>query len=321
MTIRPLPDSPPRIRASRPADVLGVVPYLLGFHPAEDVVLVLLSRTTVVLTARTDLASIASTAALVAMVEDLADLHGADSVVVVAYAAERAPVTRLLEGLPARLDGVRLVDLLHVDGDRWFSLLCRSGCCPPEGTPYDLAGSRTAAEAVWAGLTAWPSRDDLRRLAEPPTDRLDERRALVDRVAERLLPVAPGQLAATLRQVQRLRGAVPGEEECAELAVAMFDVDVRHGVWLAQTRADAPGAVALWSRVVRATVDPFRTAPLCQLATAGWLSGDGALMSVCLEALAEVDPGARLVRTLDMINRLALPPSWWDEPPGSTGRG
>lgn len=318
MTASPLPtDQRPTIRATRPGDVLGVIPYLLGFLPGEDVVVVLMARSTVVLTARTDLASVTSVSALVEMVEDLADLHGADSVVVVGYHPEPEPVTRLLEGLPERLDGVRVVDLLRVDGERWWSLLCRSGCCPPEGTPYDVPGSRTAAEAVWAGLTTLPSRDELRRITEAPQDRLEERRALFDAVAGELLPARRGLLRRTLRLVERCLapGAPPGERECAELAVAMYDMDVRHEVWAAQSRPVAPAAVALWARVAQQSVDPFRTAPLCQLATSAWLSGDGALMSVCLESLAVSDPDARLVSTLEMIQRLALPPSWWEQGP------
>ncbi|SDE63768.1 DUF4192 domain-containing protein [Auraticoccus monumenti] len=316
MTASPLPtDQRPTIRATRPGDVLGVIPYLLGFLPGEDVVVVLMARSTVVLTARTDLASVTSVSALVEMVEDLADLHGADSVVVVGYHPEPEPVTRLLEGLPERLDGVRVVDLLRVDGERWWSLLCRSGCCPPEGTPYDVPGSRTAAEAVWAGLTTLPSRDELRRITEAPQDRLEERRALFDAVAGELLPARRGLPRRTLRLVERClaAGGPPGERECAELAVAMYDMDVRHEVWAAQSRPTAPAAVALWARVAQQSVDPFRTAPLCQLATSAWLSGDGALMSVCLESLAVTDPDARLVSTLDMIQRLALPPSWWEQ--------
>ena len=33
-----------RLTARTPADLLGVVPYLLGFHPTESLVLVLLGR-------------------------------------------------------------------------------------------------------------------------------------------------------------------------------------------------------------------------------------------------------------------------------------
>ncbi|WP_114561006.1 DUF4192 domain-containing protein, partial [Desertihabitans aurantiacus] len=163
-TDRVLPTAPPTIRAGDPSDVLGVIPYLVGFLPADDLVVVLLADRCVVVTARMDLASVPDCGELAQQVEDLADLHGADAAVVVAYCADPEPVAALFEGLPERLDGVRLVDLLHVDGRRWWSWLCRAGCCPPEGRPYDVASSRTAAAAVFAGLTTLPSRDSLAEL-------------------------------------------------------------------------------------------------------------------------------------------------------------
>src|SRR5215207_9583418 len=43
-----------RITLSRPGDLLGVVPYLVGFHPEESVVAVMLRSGRVVLTIRVD---------------------------------------------------------------------------------------------------------------------------------------------------------------------------------------------------------------------------------------------------------------------------
>ena len=47
-----------RIKASTPGDLLGVVPYLLGFHPRESIVVVLLGDRQMVMTARMDLAAL-----------------------------------------------------------------------------------------------------------------------------------------------------------------------------------------------------------------------------------------------------------------------
>ena len=60
-------------------------------------------------------------------------------------------------------------DALYVDGSRWWSLTCDQACCPAEGTPYDVAGHRLAAEAVFAGLTTRASREELAAtVAGPP---------------------------------------------------------------------------------------------------------------------------------------------------------
>ncbi|MFD0787811.1 DUF4192 family protein, partial [Micromonospora azadirachtae] len=46
---------PPRLAVRSPADLLAAVPYLLGFHPADSVVVVAMRGRRVVFAARADL--------------------------------------------------------------------------------------------------------------------------------------------------------------------------------------------------------------------------------------------------------------------------
>src|SRR4051812_38127714 len=49
------PTQPPRLAVRSPADLIAAVPYLLGFHPADSVVVVALRGRRVVFAARGDL--------------------------------------------------------------------------------------------------------------------------------------------------------------------------------------------------------------------------------------------------------------------------
>ena len=46
----------PTLRVTGPAELLGAVPYLLGFHPEESLVVIGLDDTKVIVSARVDLA-------------------------------------------------------------------------------------------------------------------------------------------------------------------------------------------------------------------------------------------------------------------------
>ena len=164
-----------RLRVREPADLLALIPYLLGFHPRESLVALLISDHAVALTLRMDLplatdvesagTEIARRLAVVAAEQQ------ADTVSLVGYGADLLQVQRVLaatvDGL-SQDSGPELLDAYFVDGSRWWSLTCSQACCPLEGTPYDIATHPYAAEAVFSGMTAVPDRDDLRSWVQGP---------------------------------------------------------------------------------------------------------------------------------------------------------
>ena len=176
------PDGPVRLKARRPSDLLAAVPFLLGFHPQESLVALFLESGRVRLTARYDLGD-----HLDLDVADLVDQHRPTGLVLVVYCADADRGRAALRDQAERLTDVDLVDLLLVDGERWWSLDCTTGCCPSEGNPYAPGDHPLSAEAVWAGLVARPDRAAvvatvagpgeeewaaLRRLARPIRSRL-----------------------------------------------------------------------------------------------------------------------------------------------------
>jgi hypothetical protein len=317
---------PARLTARRPADLLAAVPYLLGFHPAESLVALFLHAGRVRLTARYDLSDGPGPD-----LGDLVEQHRPSGLVLVAYCADAGRGRATLRAHADRLSGdpraeeVDLVDLLLVDGRRWWSLVCSSGCCPPEGAPYEPGEHPLSAEAVWAGLVARPDRAavvatvagpaphdwaGLRRRARPVRTRLGHvsRSAQQDALGRAVVAALPRlDPAREDPSAGRL-----DDTACLELALLVRDTGVRDVACALVTREDGRRHLALWQAVVARTPPELAAAPLCLVGVAAWASGNGTLLNACCERLEELDPDYPMGRLLADVSRRALPPAWWD---------
>lgn len=286
-------------------DVVEVIPYLLGFHPVESLVMMFLHRGEMRLTARADLCG--GPEALGRVIRVAARRCEADAVFLAAYSSSPSAEDILLaqvadDELPSIVDAVR------VDAGRWWSVLdADHGEARGDGC--------VAAEAVYAGLTAAPTRAEAvvaaaaPPAAEVPALRQEAERqrgtlpaSLDDRVAETLSAFA-GRLdkTADLPTAERLRLAV----------LVGSDVAVRDAVLLTTTQDNAEAAVRLWSQVVHSAPPGEEVAPLCLLGLAAWLSGNGALLVECVERALVADPACTMAQLLGQIADAALPPEAW----------
>lgn len=201
------------IRLSQPRDLIALIPYRLGFHPAESAVLVAVSvapggAKEVGLVARMDLADLgapltgAEAAAVLAghvAAQEPDDLH------LVLY-TEEPEDDRLLhdvvDNLAAALDEALWplapeLDPWRVGPQGWGHLgPCR--CCPPAGHPLDLlAASPAAAAMVTAGHAAAPDRAQLGVVRSRDGDALATAYAAAEAERDRL------------REVRRACGGAP----------------------------------------------------------------------------------------------------------------
>src|SRR5689334_13452027 len=125
----------PKLVLSSPADILAAVPYLVGFHPADSLVVTGVAGPEVRLTTRWDLPVAAGDLdRLVALLRresvTAAFVVGYGAGALVTPAVDTA--TRLLHA-----GGIRVAESLRAEGGRYWSYSCGSAsCCPPEGTPY-----------------------------------------------------------------------------------------------------------------------------------------------------------------------------------------
>ncbi|MEO3813586.1 DUF4192 domain-containing protein [Sphaerisporangium sp. B11E5] len=162
--------TPSPILLTSPDDILGAVPYLLGFHPADSLVVIAFSgrgaRGELRVTTRWDLPP--EPGAFDRLVPFLRRERVTHTIVagfgpgpLVTPAVEE--VLRLLSEA-----GIDVIEALRADESRYWSYVCpRAECCPPGGTPYDPVAGPVAARATVNGLVALPGREHLRLSVSP----------------------------------------------------------------------------------------------------------------------------------------------------------
>jgi Domain of unknown function (DUF4192) len=115
-----------RLKVRQPDELLAIIPYLIGFHPAESIVAVFVRSGRIVLTARMDLPPEVATDELAERIAALAEQQKAQALALVAYSQASLPANRMLTRLMDRLSSHELTDVLYVGHDRWWSLTTRS---------------------------------------------------------------------------------------------------------------------------------------------------------------------------------------------------
>ena len=153
----------PPMRISSPADLLALVPCVLGFHPEDSLVLVVLAgEGGSNLHARVDLTpDLTELRAGVASLMTAVRRSEASRVALIAYTDDQVladdALDLLFEGLID--EGVDWMFAIRADGFRWYNLECDDDCCPPSGRPYDLTTHPITAQSVLDGQVTFRNRE------------------------------------------------------------------------------------------------------------------------------------------------------------------
>ncbi|MEH0936853.1 DUF4192 domain-containing protein [Micromonospora psammae] len=320
----------PRLTVRSPADLIAAVPYLLGFHPADSVVVVAMRGRRIVFVARADLPDPGTDPRLPARhLGEVLGRQDAESATVLGYGpAER--VTPAVDAVRAVLAdaGLTVLDALRVTAGRYWSYLCAApDCCPPEGTPYDQAASQVSAAAVFAGQVALPDRAALTAQVAPVEgDAREALRRAAARAERRLLALlaeappadllggrtvrAAGVDAVRTALRTHRRGERLTDDEVAWLSLLLTHLPVRDHAW---ERTDGREEdISLWGDVLRRAEEELIAAPASLLAFAAWRAGQGALAAVALERALATHPDYSLAQLLDDLLRRGVPPSELD---------
>ncbi len=329
----------PTLSLRSPVDLLAAVPYLLGFHPTDSVVLLGLNGSRVTFQARADL--VTSPAGLADQLGGILARQGFQQALIVGYgpAARVDPVVRALRERLAEA-GVATPEALRVTGGRYWSYTCaRPECCPPDGNPYVADTTAVAAQATLAGMVALPSRDALRAQLAPVTglaevamrqagERADRRaRALVD-AALTEVPVSdpdPGEAAvraasdrfeaagrvAVDQALDAYRAGRPLDDDAAAwLGILLVHRPVRDYAWECIVDDHQPH-LALWTDLTRRVELDLRAAPATLLAFTAWQAGEGAITTIALEVALGADPEYPLAALLARAIANGLDPGSW----------
>ena len=306
-----------RIRIGSPASLLAVVPGLLGFEPGNSIVVVGTESpgAAVRLTLRYDVPDPrrpAVAAALAAHAVGVLAAQGVSTAVAVGYGSDTAvsPVAAALRERAAE-SGITLTEVLRAEGQRYWSYVCTEpSCCPPEGTPYDVAGHPAARALAAAG-------GQLGAAMRRATSRAH---AQVARCATRLdqagLRVTAARLTAVLGQVavrdaiSRYRdGEQVGAEHAAWLTVALRQLRVRDDAWARMEPEHRSAHLRLWTDLTRLARPGYVAAPAALLAFVAWQSGDGALANVALDRSLADNPGYSMALLLRDALDSGAPPA------------
>jgi hypothetical protein len=314
------------LKVRRPDELLAIIPYLIGFHPDESIVVVFIQSGRVVLAARIDLPPESAGDELAAQIEYLAKRHEASALALVAYSTASLPAHRLLTRLMDRLAKHKLADVLYVGHGRWWSLTCGEDCCPLNGTPFDLSSHPLSAAAVFAGLGTRANRQELAAAVSGPVEtELPRLQGLADTLLIELEhfddPSAAARFMVNLVDTSVSDRSALSERQAVLLGLLVTDLHVRDLAWALLSPDNAEEHVRLWGAVVAKVPPALAAAPLCLLGLAAWVCGAGALLNCCCERLAQVDPGYSIGRLLRDISAQALPPSVWEQMGGELQAG
>jgi hypothetical protein len=325
----------PRVRVSSPADVLAVVPHLLGFHPGKSLVVMGVGRprARVQLAFRYDLPDPPDPVHAADIAEHAAEVlrhRRLSSVIGVGY-GPGALVTPVADALAAALREarLRLHELMRVEDGRYWSYLCQNPeCCPVDGVPFDVRANPAAAAMTVAGLVAYPDRAALAGTLAPVTGAAarsmgqathQARERAADLIAQASGPGAgrPARLLveAGRRAVQeaigtyRAGGRLVADEPVAWLSVVLAHLAVRDDAWSRMDPGFRAAHLRLWTDVVRRATPAYLPAPASLLAFTAWQSGEGALANIAIDRALAADPGYSLAQLLRGIMDAGAPPS------------
>ncbi len=296
-------------RISGPTELLDAIPYLLGFHPTESLVLVSVCAGMLGAAARLDLADAGQ--------PDLVDhtvsaLHrgGADRLVVTVFDDDyELPAARPWRDAVSAVDeaacliGVGIAEALLVCRGRWWSYLCDVvECCPPVGNPLAGSPSPFAAAAAVDGVVALPSRAALAGTLEPlPQPRRAALEPLVAAAEHAAVAAAlegraeqhgralVRELLLAARTSSAPRWQPLDDATVARLAAGLTGLSVRDEVWISVDARRVDGR-ALWADLARRCPAPYDAAPMFLLAWASWRAGNGALAGMAAERALASDP-------------------------------
>lgn len=309
----------PTYTARGPLDLVALAPFLIGFHPADSVVLLTFGGAEP-FHARIDLPATGDEEdALAGMLRGVVARQRVPQVALLFYSDDAEVARSLADGLLAGFedDGVIVIDLIRVEEDAFYDALDPLAV----GTPYDLSVHPFTASRVLEGQVALDSREQLAdtlvgtdleaiaavhlaatRYAEHVGDLLARGTRPTDWAAEE---------AGWIRRVLGDRTDPLPPHDLGRLLVLLQSLELRDVAWATLTQDAAREQVAAWRDIVRRVPEEFLAAPAALLAFAAWLSGDGALAWCAIDRCLESDPDYSMARGLGRLLQHGVPPSSW----------
>ena len=304
-----------------PHDLLAAIPFLIGYHPQDSLVLVALKDEAVGMAMRVDMPVGVSAEGY-----DLLASHflrdGADGAFIVAYVGEGAvdPENVLINTSAALVRaGIDIKESLIVRNNRFRSMICSDlTCCPPEGSAIpDLGSSRIAAEHVIAGHPMpFENVDGLvQSIAAVPSSFesvwADEVQAFwVSSDSEEIQELQRDGATAIIDLVGEYREGRGAEDRelAARVIGRLSDIQVRDFALGSHTDESADYYWAMWRDLLRIAPRGFVAPIACLFAAMAYERGEGALAHKGLDRGLGDDDQYSLAHLLRRVFTAGWPP-------------
>lgn len=302
-------------------DLITAVPFLIGFHPTNSIVLVSVKDESIGLAMRIDIPTTLDSDAI-----DLLAHHfireKAEAALILAYMPdERDDGDSLLISLGAGLirNGISVQESLLIQAGRYRSIICRDlSCCSPAGKEVpQIEDSEMAAEHVVAGIPmpyaniselidtlaadptslelSWSDEvnrfyiaDDAETIAELRRDGVETMDLLLD---EYRMGHGPRNRTLVARMIGRM-----SDVQVRDYALGVHDED-SYDLYF-----------AMWRELLRLAPRGFVAPIACILAAMAYESGDGALAQKALDRAIADDEQYPLAQLLRRVFNAGWPP-------------
>ncbi len=303
-----------------PHDLLAAVPFLVGYHPANSLVLISLLDERIGLAMRIDFPEEVDPDQIDSLASHLVR-EKSDGALIVAYLPDSISesdylLTPLQEAIELR--GVPIRECLEIKKGYWRSLLCADPeCCPPSGNQLpELSESRIVAEQVVKG----------RRL---PYKDLDELRSSLtsfksDPVLNKKLRAVPeiyydshdvracqrnGAVAVTTLLAQfQAHGQSEDKDLIALVLARLQDLQVRDYAMGITTSENIDALQSMWHWLMRVAPKGYIAPAATLFAALAYENGDGALAGRALDRAFEDDLTYSLAKLLRRVFAAGWPP-------------
>jgi hypothetical protein len=303
------------LTARGPEDLLAVVPVVLGFHPADSLVMLTFGAERA-FHARLDLPPVLDDDAAAEIVDALlapSVRHAVERVAFVVFSDDRPMAAGLAAALvPAFVaDGIGVVSVLRAHEGCWSTVPVASGAEESPPVPYDDLHHPFNAHAVFEGRVTHGSREELRSTVAPDAE--------VRRRWRGLLAATPSAGSGGGGDLSDLvagwvaSGGGPDDTGATQVLRVVTRAECRDSALYAVTRDTAVDHLRVWSALLRGAPDAQVPDVAAVTAFCAWQSGHGALAWCALDRCFEVEPEHRLGRCLAECLLRAVPPTAWQE--------
>lgn len=311
-----------------PHDLLAAIPFLIGYHPTDSLVIVSLKEDCVGMAMRVDYPiteSVTSAEAFDALVYHLVR-EGAQGALIVAYVPEgRSDGVEILENISIALTRVEIPirESLLIAGGRWRSVLCADqDCCPAEGNELpEITSSRVAVEQVADGrpmpygnregmadsIASLPLANDVdfvtqvaQSCIDPDSDQLQK--------AQRIGALAVLDLASRFISGSLGRDIAGDQKLSAQVLASLCDIQVRDFALGSHDEASIEIYWTMWRYLIRIAPSGFVAPVASLLAALSYEKGEGALAQRCLDRALADDPSYSLAGLLRRVFSAGWPP-------------